>query len=130
MPFNGPGDAATPVAALMKRALDRGLYLMTHWNVVMGCPPLTITREELDEALDILDDALTVADEFVFYPEPPSSASSPRRPTATPDPGSDVTRFADERVCVIQGSGSGRRSAASASHEDDGRSCSWRRRAS
>ena len=51
-------------SAVMKRALDRGLYLMTHWNVVMCCPPLTITREELDEALDALDDALTVADEF------------------------------------------------------------------
>jgi 4-aminobutyrate aminotransferase-like enzyme len=31
----------------------------------MCCPPLTITREELDEALDVLDDALSVADEFV-----------------------------------------------------------------
>ena len=47
-----------------KRALA-GLYLMTHWNVVMCCPPLTITREELDEALAILDEALSVADEFV-----------------------------------------------------------------
>jgi 4-aminobutyrate aminotransferase-like enzyme len=31
----------------------------------MCCPPLTITREELDEGLEILDDALFVADEFV-----------------------------------------------------------------
>jgi 4-aminobutyrate aminotransferase-like enzyme len=30
----------------------------------MCCPPLTITREELDEALEMLDDALTVADEY------------------------------------------------------------------
>ena len=52
VPFNGAGEAAKPMAAVMKRALDRGLYLMTHWNVVMCCPPLTITREELDEALD------------------------------------------------------------------------------
>jgi len=22
---------------------------MTHWNVIMICPPLTITRDELDE---------------------------------------------------------------------------------
>src|ERR671937_1768836 len=65
VPFNGSGEAAKPVAAVMKRALDRGLYLMTHWNVVMCCPPLTITREELDEALEILDDALAVADEFI-----------------------------------------------------------------
>ena len=65
VPFNGAGEDAKPIGAVMKRALDRGLYLMTHWNVVMCCPPLTITREELDEALEALDDALSVADEFV-----------------------------------------------------------------
>src|SRR5204862_7001611 len=64
VPFNASGEAAKPVAALMKRGLERGLYLMTHWNVVMCCPPLTITRDELDEALEILGDALSVADEF------------------------------------------------------------------
>src|SRR6476469_6685703 len=67
VPFNGSGDAAKPMAAVMKRALDSGLYLMTHWNVVMCCPPLTITRDELDEALGILDDALTVADEYCAW---------------------------------------------------------------
>jgi len=64
VPFNAAGADAKPIGAVSKRALDRGLYLMTHWNVVMCCPPLTITRDELDEALDSLDDALTVADEF------------------------------------------------------------------
>ena len=59
------GEAAKPVMAMAKRALDNGLYLMTHWNVVMVCPPLTITREELDEGIAVLDDALSVADEFV-----------------------------------------------------------------
>ena len=65
VPFNGTGDAAKPVSAMATRALDRGLYLMTHWNICMICPPLTITREELDEGIAILDDALSVADEFV-----------------------------------------------------------------
>jgi len=64
VPFNGSGEAAKPVVSLAKHALDRGLYLMTHWNVVMVCPPLTITREELDEGIAILDDALSIADEF------------------------------------------------------------------
>jgi taurine--2-oxoglutarate transaminase len=63
VPFNATGEAFAPVARLMKAALERGLYLMTHWNVVMVCPPLTITREELDEGLGILDEALAVADE-------------------------------------------------------------------
>jgi taurine--2-oxoglutarate transaminase len=30
----------------------------------MICPPLTITREELDEGIAILDDALSIADEY------------------------------------------------------------------
>jgi taurine--2-oxoglutarate transaminase len=65
VPFNASGAASKPVAALAGRALANGLYLMTHWNVVMVCPPLTVTREELFEGLAILDDALAVADEFV-----------------------------------------------------------------
>ena len=43
VPFNACGEAAAPVARLAKAALERGLYLMTHWNVVMVCPPLVIT---------------------------------------------------------------------------------------
>ena len=65
VPFNGGGEAAKPIAAVGKRALERGLYLMTHWNMVMVVPPLTITREELDEGIAALDEALSVADEFV-----------------------------------------------------------------
>jgi taurine--2-oxoglutarate transaminase len=64
VPFNAAGEAAQPVTRLVKAALERGLYLMTHWNVVMVCPPLTITREELAEGIAILDDALAIADEY------------------------------------------------------------------
>src|SRR5687768_6407600 len=64
VPFNAGGEAAAPVVRLQKAALEAGLYLMTHWNVVMICPPLTITREELEEGLTALDDALALADEY------------------------------------------------------------------
>jgi taurine---2-oxoglutarate transaminase len=63
VPFNATGEAFAPVARVYKAALERGLYLMTHWNVVMVCPPLTITREELEEGISVLDEALAVADE-------------------------------------------------------------------
>jgi taurine--2-oxoglutarate transaminase len=63
VPFNAAGADAGPVTALGKAAMERGLYLMTHWNVVVIAPPLTITREELDEGLAALDEALAVADE-------------------------------------------------------------------
>jgi taurine---2-oxoglutarate transaminase len=64
VPFNASGEAAAPVARLAKAALERGLYLMTHWNVIMVVPPLTITREEAEEGIAILDEALVIADEY------------------------------------------------------------------
>src|SRR5881275_1532747 len=64
VPFNGGGETAAPVTRLAKAALERGLYLMTHWNVLMVCPPLTITRDELDEGIAVLDDVLSIADEY------------------------------------------------------------------
>jgi len=64
VPFNGSGEDAVPVTRLTKAALERGLYLMTHWNVIMICPPLTITRDELDEGFAVLDDVLSIADEY------------------------------------------------------------------
>jgi len=65
VPYNASGEAAAPVTRLSKAALERGLYLMTHWNVIMVVPPLTITREEVDEGIAILDEALAIADDFV-----------------------------------------------------------------
>src|SRR5437763_6672182 len=64
VPFNGSGEDPAPVARLARAALERGLYLMTHWNVVMVCPPLTITPDEVAEGTAILDDALAIADEY------------------------------------------------------------------
>ena len=58
MPFNASGEAFAPMAKIAKAALANGLYLMTHWNVIIVAPPLTITREELDEGLEKLDEAL------------------------------------------------------------------------
>ena len=60
-PFNATSE---PIQRLTKAAMERGLYLFVHWNVVVVCPPLTITREELDEGLTILDEVLAIADEY------------------------------------------------------------------
>ena len=62
VPFNARGEAAGPMRRLSEAALARGLYLMTHFNLVLVAPPLTITRAELDEGLAVLDEVLVVAD--------------------------------------------------------------------
>jgi taurine--2-oxoglutarate transaminase len=64
VPFNAGGESAAPVGRVVKAALERGLYLFVHWNVVIIAPPLTITREELDEGLGVLDEVLAIADEY------------------------------------------------------------------
>jgi taurine--2-oxoglutarate transaminase len=64
VPFNAGGEAAEPMTRVTKACLERGLYPFVHWNVFAITPPLNITREELDEGLEILDDVLAIADEY------------------------------------------------------------------
>jgi taurine---2-oxoglutarate transaminase len=65
VPYNAAGEAAAPVGRVARAALEQGLYLMTHWNVIMVVPPLTITPEEADEGVAVLDEVLAIADEYV-----------------------------------------------------------------
>jgi taurine---2-oxoglutarate transaminase len=58
VPFNASGEAFAPMAKIFKAALEHGLYLFVRFNVIIVAPPLTITREELDEGIEILDDVL------------------------------------------------------------------------
>ena len=64
VPFNAGGEALEPMTRISKACLERGLYPFVHWNVFAITPPLNITREELDEGLEILDEVLAIADEY------------------------------------------------------------------
>ena len=50
------------VAAACKQA---GLWPFTHFNRMHLAPPLVITEDELVRGLDIIDEAITVADGYV-----------------------------------------------------------------
>lgn len=52
--------ATDEAEAVMYRALSKGLsFKLTMGNIITLTPPLVITREEMDRALDILDECLT-----------------------------------------------------------------------
>lgn len=54
--------ATTEAEDVMYRALERGLsFKLTMGNILTLTPPLTITREELDRAFDILDECIAAA---------------------------------------------------------------------
>jgi len=63
VPFNAAGPAAAPMTAFAAACKKAGLWPFTHFNRVHVAPPLVITEEELVRGLDIIDEALTVADE-------------------------------------------------------------------
>jgi 4-aminobutyrate aminotransferase len=54
-----PADAAAE--AVMYRALEKGLsFKTTFGNVLTLTPPLTITHDEMNRALDILDECIAL----------------------------------------------------------------------
>jgi taurine--2-oxoglutarate transaminase len=50
---------------LLGRLKQEGVYAYTRWNVLMICPPLCITKEELTWGLERIDDALALADAYI-----------------------------------------------------------------
>ena len=59
--FNAPPSPAMRHVATALR--ERGLFAFVRWNLLFCAPPLTITREEIEEALAILDEVLEIADD-------------------------------------------------------------------
>ena len=62
VPYNARGVAASPMTRVIKRAWSNGLYLTANFNVIRLAPPLVISDVEIDLGLEILDDALALAD--------------------------------------------------------------------
>lgn len=64
VPYNAAGDAARPMTEFAAACKARGLWPFTHFNRVHVVPPCVITADELNEGLDIIDQALDVADRY------------------------------------------------------------------
>lgn len=58
-PFNSSSPEMT---AVRKFILEHGVFVYTHWHTVLVIPPLIITKEQLEEGFEVLDQALKIAD--------------------------------------------------------------------
>lgn len=63
VPFNAAGADAAPMAAVAAACKKAGLWPFIHFNRVHVAPPLVISEDDLIRGLDIIDEALTVADD-------------------------------------------------------------------
>lgn len=65
VPFNASGEANAPFNAVVAACKKGGLWPFAAGNRLQIAPPLTISEEDLVKGLDIIDEALTVADSYV-----------------------------------------------------------------
>ncbi|MBT2519144.1 aspartate aminotransferase family protein [Streptomyces sp. ISL-90] len=65
VPFNASGTDAAPMAAVAAVCKQAGLWPFVHFNRLHVAPPLIIAEDELVRGLDIIDDALGIADGYV-----------------------------------------------------------------
>ncbi|HXB94836.1 MAG TPA: aminotransferase class III-fold pyridoxal phosphate-dependent enzyme [Puia sp.] len=61
-PFNARPEEMTVMNRVAARLKELGMYTFVRWNYIFIAPPLCITREQVDEGLAMISDALTIAD--------------------------------------------------------------------
>lgn len=59
-PFNASPAEMGVMNKVAARLRELGLYTFVRWSYIFIAPPLTITKEEVDEGLGIIDEALAV----------------------------------------------------------------------
>ena len=64
-PFNAKPDEMTVMNKVAARIKDLGMYTFVRWSYVFIAPPLCVTKEQIDEGLNMISDALRIADEAV-----------------------------------------------------------------
>jgi len=61
-PWNANASEMTVMSQVQAKLYELGMYTMVRWNFVFICPPLTITETQIDEGLEIISEALKIAD--------------------------------------------------------------------
>lgn len=58
VPYDGVAAPGSPAARLKEALRTRGVHALLRWSYLFVCPPLCITEAQLDEGMDLIDDAL------------------------------------------------------------------------
>src|SRR5688572_6692074 len=62
-PFNAKADEMVVMNKVAARLKELGMYTFVRWSYIFIAPPLCITKEQVDEGLAIIRDAIGLADE-------------------------------------------------------------------
>ena len=64
-PFNAKPDEMAVMNKVAARIKELGMYTFVRWNYIFVAPPLCINKEQADEGLAMISDAISIADEHV-----------------------------------------------------------------
>jgi taurine--2-oxoglutarate transaminase len=61
-PFNAKPDELVVMNKVAAKIKELGMYTFVRWSLIFIAPPLCVTREQIDEGLAIISEALKIAD--------------------------------------------------------------------
>lgn len=64
-PFNAKPDEMRVMNKVAAKLKELGLYTFVRWSYIFVAPPLCVTKEQIDEGLAIISEAIKIADENI-----------------------------------------------------------------
>jgi len=64
-PFNATAGQMVVMNKVAAKIKELGMYTFVRWSYIFIAPPLCITKEQVDEGLAIISEAIAIADEYV-----------------------------------------------------------------
>ena len=64
-PFNAKPEEMTVMNKVAVKIKELGMYTFVRWNYIFIAPPLCVTKEQIDEGLAIIGEAIRIADENI-----------------------------------------------------------------
>ncbi|MEO6523644.1 MAG: aminotransferase class III-fold pyridoxal phosphate-dependent enzyme [Mucilaginibacter sp.] len=65
-PYNAKASEMEIMNKVAAKIKELGMYAFVRWNYVFIAPPLSITKEQVDEGMEIISKAISIADEYVY----------------------------------------------------------------
>jgi taurine--2-oxoglutarate transaminase len=66
-PFNAKPDEMTVMNKVAARIRELGMYTFVRWSYIFIAPPLCVTKEQIDEGLAIISEAIAIADKEIEH---------------------------------------------------------------
>ena len=66
-PFNAKPDEMQVMNKVAAKIKELGMYTFVRWSYIFIAPPLCVTKEQIDEGLEIISQAISIADEAIEH---------------------------------------------------------------